>query len=81
MKIEAYDKDNKLVCTLADDNALLGSYPIDDGMRFHVVDNFLIRNELDFCNVEKYEMPEESYSKRSDSVRSFLVKNKLGKAL
>lgn len=81
MKIETYDKDNKLVCSLADDSALLGSFPIDDGMRLHVVDNFLIRNELDFGNVEKYEMPEESYSKRTDSVRNFLVKNKLGRTI
>lgn len=81
MKIETYDKDNKLVCSLTDDNALLGSYPVDDGMRLHVVDNFSMRNELDFGNVEKYEMPEDIYSKRTDSVRTFLVKNKLGKKL
>nr|CAD7427103.1 unnamed protein product [Timema monikensis] len=35
MQIEVYDKDNKLVCKLTDDMALLGSYPIDDGMRMH----------------------------------------------
>lgn len=81
MKLECYDKDNKLVCTLTDDKALVGSYPIDDGMRLHVIDNFAIRNELDFGNVEKYEMPEESYSKRTDSVRNFLLKNKLGTVL
>lgn len=36
MKLEVYDRDNKLVCKLDNDNALLGSYPIDDGMRIHV---------------------------------------------
>lgn len=36
MKLEAYDRDNKLVCKLDDNNALLGSYPIDDGMIIHV---------------------------------------------
>ncbi|XP_018328178.1 tubulin-folding cofactor B [Agrilus planipennis] len=78
MQIEAYDKDNKLVCKLADEDALLGSYPIDNGMRLHVVDSFVIRNELDFGNVEKYEIDPELYAKRPDTVRAFLVKNKLG---
>lgn len=79
MQIEAYDKDNKLVCALSDDSSLLGSYPLENGMRLHIVDKFSIRNELDFGKVEKYEMPPDIYAKRSDSVRSFLVKNKLGK--
>jgi tubulin-folding cofactor B len=78
MQIEAYDKNNKHICTLADNDALLGSYPIDDGMRLHVVDKFSIRNELDFGNVPKFECSEEEYSKKSDSVRAFLLKNKLG---
>lgn len=36
MKIQVYNKDNELVCKLDTDEALLGSYPIDDGMRLHV---------------------------------------------
>ncbi len=36
MTLEVYDKDDKLVCTLSDDNALLGSYQVDDGMRINV---------------------------------------------
>lgn len=78
MKIECYDKDGKFLCGLCDDGALLGSYPLDDGSRLHIIDSFIVRNELDFGKVEKYEMPEETYSRRTDSVRSFLVKNKLG---
>lgn len=80
MQVEAYDKDNKLVCSLSDDKALLGFYPLEDGMRLHVVDKFSIRNELDFGNVEKFELAPENYAKRPDTVRSFLIKNKLGKA-
>lgn len=78
MQIEAYTKDNKLVCKLEDDNALLGSYPLENGMRLHVIDQFQIRNELDFGNEPKFELSEEEYSKKSDSVRAFLLKNKLG---
>nr|CAD7392764.1 unnamed protein product [Timema cristinae] len=80
MQIEVYDKDNKLVCKLTDDMALLGSYPIDDGMRMHVVDNFLIQHALgDTASVEKFTLSEEEYSKKSDTVKAFLLKNKLGK--
>lgn len=32
-----YEKDSeKFVCALDNDSALLGSFPIDDGMRLHV---------------------------------------------
>lgn len=36
MTIEVYDKNDSLVCKLDDGQRLLGSYPIDDGMRIHV---------------------------------------------
>lgn len=78
MQVQAYDKDNKFVCSLADDSNLLGSYPLDNGMRLHVVDNFSIKNELEFENVEKYEMAPEMYAKRTDTVKAFLIKNKIG---
>ncbi|KAL3276648.1 hypothetical protein HHI36_012020 [Cryptolaemus montrouzieri] len=78
MQLEAYDKDNRLVCPLADDKKLIGSYPIDSGMRLHIIDKFLLKNELDSGDVEKFELSQEEYSKKSDSVRAFLQKNKLG---
>lgn len=78
MQVEAYTKDNKFVCKLENDSALLGSYPLDDGMRLHVIDQFQIRNELDFGNVPKYELSQEEYEQKSDSVRAFLQRNKLG---
>jgi len=36
MKLEIYDKHDKLVCRLDDDDALFGSYPVDNDMRLHV---------------------------------------------
>lgn len=42
MKLEVYDKNNKLICCPNEGTHLLGSYPIDDGMRLHVsLSNFL----------------------------------------
>lgn len=78
MTVEVYDKNDKLICKLEDGQRLLGSYPIDDGMRIHVIDNFS-RTEDSLNNVEKFEISEEEYAKRADTVKAFLEKNKLGK--
>ncbi|KAK9881935.1 hypothetical protein WA026_018129 [Henosepilachna vigintioctopunctata] len=78
MKLEVYDKNNKLVCKLEDNDKQLGSYPIDSGMRLHIIDQFLLKNEFDSKDVEKFELSSEEYAKKSDSVRAFLMKNKLG---
>jgi len=37
MIVEVYDKDNKFLCRLDNNDALIGSYPIDDGARLHVI--------------------------------------------
>lgn len=77
MTVEVYDKNNKLVCRLDEGQRLLGSYPIDDGMRIHVTDNFSCTTEDP--NVKKFEISEEEYAKKTDTVKAFLEKNKLGK--
>lgn len=79
MELEVYNKENKLVCSLSNNDSLIGAYPIDDGMRLHVVDKFSLRNEIEFEAVEKYEMPVEEYAKKTDTVRAYLLRNKLGK--
>ncbi|XP_071571613.1 tubulin-folding cofactor B [Temnothorax nylanderi] len=78
MTVEVYDKNDKLVGRLEEGQRLLGSYPIDDGMRIHVIDNFsCIAQNLD--DVKKFEISEEEYAKKTDTVKAFLEKNKLGK--
>jgi len=69
------------VCALTDDGALLGSYPVDDGMRLHVQDTGpkAFGEFDDLSKVEKYELTEEQYSKRTDTVRAYLQRNRLGK--
>ncbi|XP_015597989.1 tubulin-folding cofactor B [Cephus cinctus] len=78
MTLEVYDKNDSLVCKPNEGQRLLGSYPIDDGMRVHVVDSFL-KSQDDVADVEKFEISEEEYAKRSDTVKAFLEKNRLGK--
>ena len=36
MMLEVHNKEKQFVCSLTNDNALLGSFPIDDGMTIHV---------------------------------------------
>lgn len=75
MELVLYNGDT-VVCKLDDDAAKLGSYPIDDGMRVHVIDQFLL---VDAENVEKFELTDNQYAEKQDTVRSFLQKNRLGK--
>lgn len=79
-QLEVYDTSNKAVCKLDNDDALLGSYPIDDGMRIHVIDLHGTKGQFDDTSkVEKYEMKIEDYEKRTDSVRAFKERNKIGR--
>ena len=66
---------SKLICKIDNDDALFGSFPIDDNMRLHVIDNIIAFDS----NVEKFELTSQQYENREDSVRSFLKRNRLGK--
>ncbi|KAJ8882455.1 hypothetical protein PR048_014263 [Dryococelus australis] len=80
MKINVYDSNNKFVCFLANDDALLGSYRVDSGMRLHVTGEFAARHFLgDGENIETSKMSEEEYNKRTDTLKAYLERNKLGK--
>lgn len=74
MQLELYNGD-KLVCKIDNNDALIGSYPIETGYRLHVIDNFLFIAD----HVEKFDLTNEQYEQKGDSVRSFLKKNRLGK--
>jgi tubulin-specific chaperone B len=73
MQLELYNG-AKFLAKLDNDVQLLGAYPVDDGYRIHVLDNFVFDQ-----NVEKFELTENQYESREDSLRNFLKKNRLGK--
>uniref|UniRef100_A0A8C5Q1B4 Tubulin folding cofactor B n=1 Tax=Leptobrachium leishanense TaxID=445787 RepID=A0A8C5Q1B4_9ANUR len=81
MDLQLFSTDNVFLQNLDQDDALLGSYPVDNGCRIHVIDKSGARiGEFeDLSGVEKFEISKESYEKRTDSVRSFMKKNKIGK--
>lgn len=79
MVLHLMDKDEKMVSELRDDSATLGSYPVESGMSIHVIDNSIKAGEFeDVSKVEKFELSDEAYSKRSESLRAFKEKHKLG---
>ncbi|XP_077578221.1 tubulin-folding cofactor B [Stigmatopora nigra] len=81
MDLELYSTSDKLLQKMEDDNALLGSYPVDDDCRIHVIDRS--GGELgefsDVSKVEKYVMADEDYEKKADSARSFMKKQAFGR--
>lgn len=79
MIIEVYNLQNVLLFKLDNDENLLGSYHIDDGFRLHVVDpQGTAAHYHDVSKVEKYELSTDEYNNRSDSVRAFKQKMKIG---
>ncbi|XP_004715871.1 tubulin-folding cofactor B isoform X1 [Echinops telfairi] len=81
MELELYGADDKFYSKLDQEDALLGSYPVDDGCRIHVIDHSGARlgEYEDVSKVEKYKLSQEAYDQRQDSVRSFLKRSKLGR--
>ncbi|XP_040832322.1 tubulin-folding cofactor B [Ochotona curzoniae] len=81
MELELYGGDDKLYGKLDREDALLGSYPVDDGCRIHVIDHSGARlgEYEDVSKVEKYQMSQEAYDQRQNSVRSFMKRSKLGR--
>ncbi|XP_071482089.1 tubulin-folding cofactor B-like [Diadema antillarum] len=81
MDLELYNAEGKFLGPLDNDAALLGSYPVEDGMRIHVINkdgNRVLGEFEDVSKVEKFEISKEAYEKRADSVRAFKMKHKMG---
>jgi len=75
MQLQLYNGE-QLIANLNNDSVLVGSLPIENGMRIHVIDNFMwIADDA----VEKFELTEDQYERKGDTVRDFLKKNRLGK--
>jgi len=80
MAVAVFDGDDKHVCELCDDAKLLGACHVEEGYRLHVTDNSKTFGEFeDVSKVEKFEISDDSYDKKTDTVRSFLRRNQLGK--
>ncbi|KAF9165474.1 hypothetical protein DFQ26_009927 [Actinomortierella ambigua] len=76
-------KDGVFVTSMeGDPNAMLGSFPIEDYWTIHVIDTnpSKVKGQFnDVSLVEKFEISQEEYEKRTDSVLAFKQRNKLGR--
>lgn len=81
MDLEIFSVSDKFLQKMDDNEALLGSYPVDDNCRIHVIDRSggQTGQLFDVSEVEKYEIPDEDYNKRTDSARSFMKKHHVGR--
>ncbi|KAF0030405.1 hypothetical protein F2P81_017136 [Scophthalmus maximus] len=80
MDLELYSVSDKFLQKMDDNEALLGSYPVDDDCRIHVIDRSggQMGEFTDVSKVEKFEISEEAYEKKPDSARSFMKKHRIG---
>ncbi|XP_020491856.1 tubulin-folding cofactor B [Labrus bergylta] len=79
MDLELYGVSDKFLQKMDDNEALLGSYPVDDECRIHVIDRSGGQLEFtDVSKVEKFELSDEAYKKRTDSARSFMKNLRVG---
>ena len=79
MKLLFKDTNGQLIGNGCDDK-LLGDYLLPGGeqrLRLYVTDPEANKFS-DNNNVKKFELSDEEYSKRNDSVRSFMIRNKFG---
>ncbi|KAF9953002.1 hypothetical protein BGZ65_004919 [Modicella reniformis] len=83
-QLELCDKDNKFVMSLEGHppGTMLGAFPISDYWTIRVIDlnPSSVRGQYsDVSLVKKFELTEEEYEKRTDSVLAFMRRNNLGR--
>ncbi|RIA91275.1 CAP Gly-rich domain-containing protein [Glomus cerebriforme] len=79
--LQLYNGDT-LISSIEGDDYMIGDFPVDNFMTLKVIDTSPNSNKNKFTDlslVEKYELPDDEYAKRSDSVLAFKQRNKLGR--
>ena len=81
MKLQVFDSDDQELFHLNDnDERMIGSYQIDDGMRIYVTGQSVMESFGEIGGqVELANMSDEQYAKKDSTVRSFMMKRKIGK--
>lgn len=78
MKICLLNKEKKFVCNLEPDEKMLGYFPVEDGYILEVSGAKTVMSFDDESAVKKFELSEEEYAKRKNTMKEFKQKNKLG---
>ncbi|GIX67327.1 tubulin-folding cofactor B [Caerostris darwini] len=78
MELQLLDDKKELIAKLLDDHSTLSSFPLDNAKVLHVIDSFHQAGEFeDLSKVKKFELSDEEYSKRGETLRAFKEKMKL----
>lgn len=80
MDLELFNVNDQFLQKFDDNEALLGSFPVDDECRIHVIDRGggKLGEFTDVSKVEKYEISDDAYDKRTETARSFMKKHHVG---
>eukprot|EP00730_Choanoeca_flexa_P016335 TRINITY_DN7689_c0_g1_i3.p1 TRINITY_DN7689_c0_g1~~TRINITY_DN7689_c0_g1_i3.p1 ORF type:complete len:236 (+),score=25.63 TRINITY_DN7689_c0_g1_i3:96-803(+) len=82
MRLVVKGDDGQQVCELSDNSAMLGAYPVADYMNLHVINTdggARVGEFDDVSQVQKYELTDEEYASKRDTVLDFKKRNKLGR--
>lgn len=81
MDLELFSVTDQFLQKIEDNEALLGSFPVDDECRIHVIDKSggQAGEFSDLSKVEKFTLPDEAYENRTESARSFMKKHRVGR--
>lgn len=81
MTVTALTPEGEVVCTLSDNNKLLGSYPLNDGVQLLVEDPMYVQTEAENDDDidKRYQLSEEQYTSRRGTLKEYLMRNRLGK--
>ncbi|XP_042271208.1 tubulin-folding cofactor B [Thunnus maccoyii] len=81
MDLELFGVNDKFLQKMDDNEAMLGSYPVDDDCRIHVIDRSggQLGEFSDVSKVEKFELSDDAYEKKTDTARSFMKKQRVGR--
>ncbi|XP_067450915.1 tubulin-folding cofactor B [Thunnus thynnus] len=81
MDLELFSVNDKFLQKMDDNEAMLGSYPVDDDCRIHVIDRSggQLGEFSDVSKVEKFELSDDAYEKKTDTARSFMKKQRVGR--
>ncbi|KAM4566536.1 tubulin-folding cofactor B [Odontesthes bonariensis] len=81
MDLEIFSVSDEFLQKMDDNEALLGSYHVDDDCRIHVIDRSggQMGELFDVSKVEKFELSDDAYNKRTESARSFMKGHRIGR--
>jgi tubulin-folding cofactor B len=78
IKLKLLNKNKQLICDMDDDERMLGFYPCEDGHFLQVIGSKMLVGTEEDPNFKRYELTDEEYAQKKNTVKEFKKMNKLG---